>query len=363
MIAHHPYPPRRREGFKTARFALALVLLALCAVPVFAQQTAPAGPAAPAPLQLAEPPVAIEIKARPIEAFLPGDPTQLRFGALEFRGGLELTSSHRRFGGLSGLHIMADGERFLALNDRGWWLRGRLIYEGARPVAVADAEIAPMLAASGRPLAVQGWYDAESLAVDGNTAYVGLERVNRIVRFDIGKFGLRAPAVPIVTPPGIGKLPYNRGLESLALVPQGLPGAGTLIAISERGLDAQGNLKAFLIGGPTPGEFSVARHGDFDASDCAILPSGDLALLERSFGWIAGIGMRIRRIPLADLKPGAVVDGPALIVADMGYQIDNMEGLSVHKTAAGETVLTLISDDNFLPLQRTILLQFTLVGE
>ena len=47
----------------------------------------------------------------------------------------------------------------------------------------------------------------------------------------------------------------------------------------------------------------------------------------------------------------------------MGYQIDNMEGLAVHRTDAGDIVLTLVSDDNFSPLQRTMLLQFTLVAE
>jgi hypothetical protein len=45
----------------------------------------------------------------------------------------------------------------------------------------------------------------------------------------------------------------------------------------------------------------------------------------------------------------------------MGFQIDNMEGLSVHRSASGETVLTLVSDDNFSIIQRTILLQFTLL--
>ena len=44
----------------------------------------------------------------------------------------------------------------------------------------------------------------------------------------------------------------------------------------------------------------------------------------------------------------------------MGQQIDNMEALSVHRTADGALVLTLISDDNFSQLQRTLLLQFTL---
>jgi hypothetical protein len=37
-----------------------------------------------------------------------------------------------------------------------------------------------------------------------------------------------------------------------------------------------------------------------------------------------------------------------------------MEGLSVHRAAGGEIVLTLVSDDNFSPLQRTLLLQFAL---
>ncbi|HEX2216191.1 MAG TPA: esterase-like activity of phytase family protein, partial [Xanthobacteraceae bacterium] len=62
----------------------------------------------------------------------------------------------------------------------------------------------------------------------------------------------------------------------------------------------------------------------------------------------------------AEVRPGARVDGPVLIEADAGYQIDNMEALAVHRTGAGEIVLTIVSDDNFSALQRTLLLQFTL---
>ena len=58
-----------------------------------------------------------------------------------------------------------------------------------------------------------------------------------------------------------------------------------------------------------------------------------------------------------------MVDGPALITADMGYQIDNMEGIGLHRTSHGETVLTLVSDDNFSIIQRNLLLQFAIVGE
>jgi hypothetical protein len=168
---------------------------------------------------------------------------------------------------------------------------------------------------------------------------------------------------PIPVPPGISGLPRNKGLEAMVVVPAGLRLAGTLIAISERGLDAAGNIKAFLIGGPHPGEFAIKRSDDFDISDCALLPSGDLLLLERRFNWWSGVAMRIRRVPRDAIAPGALVDGRELVVADMGFQIDNMEGLSVHRTGARDVVLTLVSDDNFSPLQRTILLQFKLVEE
>jgi len=70
--------------------------------------------------------------------------------------------------------------------------------------------------------------------------------------------------------------------------------------------------------------------------------------------------MRIRRLAQSNIKPGAVVDGSVLIEADLGYQIDNMEGIAVHRAANGDTILTLVSDDNFSAIQRTLLLQFAL---
>ena len=59
--------------------------------------------------------------------------------------------------------------------------------------------------------------------------------------------------------------------------------------------------------------------------------------------------------------PGALFDGPSIFDADLGQEVDNMEGIDAHVTPEGDTVLTLVSDDNFSLLQRTLLLQFTLV--
>jgi len=318
--------------------------------------------AAAQPLLVGGWPVAIEVRAQVITAFSPHEPERQEFGHLTFRGGLVLSSPYRGFGGISAIRVATNGADFIALSDRGRWFKGRIIYDRERPIGIADAVMAPIKGPDGQALAARGWHDTESIAQDGGILYVGIETVNQIVRFDYAKNGLLARGHPIAVPPGVRKLPPNKGLEALEFVPSGLPLGGTLIAISEHGLDRAGNLLAFLIGGPSPGTFSIKRTEDLDISDAALLPSGDLLILERSFNWTDGLNLRIRRIALTDIRPGAIVDGPVLFKADLSYQIDNMEGLSVHQSPSGEIVLTLISDDNFSPIQRTLLLQFTFTG-
>jgi hypothetical protein len=210
-----------------------------------------------------------------------------------------------------------------------------------------------MLGPDGRPITARGWFDSESIALDGSLVYIGLERVNQVLRYDFSKGFTRSRGEVVPLPPAAKKLPYNKGLEALVVVPKGQPLAGTLIALSERGLDAQGNLIGLLIDGPST--------ENFDISDAVLLPAGDLLILERKFSWLGGIGIRIRRIQLSTVAPGAVIDGAAIFNADLGQEIDNMEGIDAHVTPEGETVLTMVSDDNFSLIQRTLLLQFTLV--
>jgi len=332
--------------------AVALIALLALSLPAAAQRAA----------KKDEPPraaSAIEIQAQPIPSFDHREPDRRRFGMLDYRGGVALTSSFPEFGGLSSINVAPDGANFLAASDRGWWLRGRITYSGTRPTGIAGAEMAPMLGPDGRALASRRWYDTEAMTRDGGTVYVGIERVHRIVRFDVGKDGLMARGRPIEVPAAFRSFPSNGSIEALAFVPRGGPLGGTLIAIAERARDRAGDHLAFLIGGPQPGAFTLKRKNDYDVSDATILPSGDLVVLERKFGWTTGLYIRMRRIAIAELRPGALVDGPVLFEADLGQQIDNMEGIGVHRSGT-ETVLTLISDNNFSSLQRTLLLQFTL---
>ncbi len=43
----------------------------------------------------------------------------------------------------------------LAATDNGFWLRGRIVYEHNKPVGIADAEMAPILGADGKPQAAR----------------------------------------------------------------------------------------------------------------------------------------------------------------------------------------------------------------
>jgi len=155
-------------------------------------------------------------------------------------------------------------------------------------------------------------------------------------------------------------LPGNEGLEALGVVPAG-PEKGTLLVVSEAGLDTDGNHKAWLLGGRTGRPvraLSVKRRDDFAITDLDFLPDGDLVLLERRYRPPLGLHMRLRRVAAGTIAAGAVLDGEILIEASLNDEIDNMEGLSIHRADNGDAVLTLISDDNFSGWQRTVLLQF-----
>lgn len=302
----------------------------------------------------------VTVAARPIRAFEPRNPDKTRFGKLAFRSGLVLTGDHARFGGFSGLwRGGTDGTDLVAITDNGFWLTAKVATRDGRLTGLDRAELAPILGASGKPLHRSRYYDTESLCIADGVAYMGVERTHDVLRFDWATEGVMARARTVPVPREVKRLPNNRGLEAIGVVPAGRPLAGAVVAVAERsGADDEPTLGVIL--GRQPGLFQVTRHGGFDITDLAFLPDGDMLLLERWYRPLRGVGMRIRRVAGASLKAGALLDGPVLIEADLGQEIDNMEGLAVHQEG-GRTILTLISDDNFSFLQRIVMLEFELV--
>jgi hypothetical protein len=292
------------------------------------------------------------------------NPGRKEFGKLVFRAGLNLYAKTSHFGGYSALALDPSGRTLLAISDGGSWLRATLDYDGRRLKGLADAVLGPVLGADGKPLRDDALRDSEGMTlVDGDTrqgtAYVSFERKHRIARypFTADRFGPPTGTVPL--PAAAKAMVANRGIEAMALIKTGKL-KGTLLAFAEGRADKNGNLMGWLIGGPTPGPILLKRIGGFDITDAASLPDGGVVLLERRFRFSEGIKMRIRRVAAGEIKRGALIEGEVLLDADDSLNIDNMEAIAAHRAASGETVLTLMSDDNFSALQRTLIMQFTL---
>ena len=307
----------------------------------------------------------VAISAARIERFQQGSDAT-GFGSLTFLGGLDLTSSNRDVGGLSGLIMLDGGSEMLAVTDNGLWFAAGIQQspDGA-PMALRNPRFAPMLDAKGVELRKTSSSDTEAVTLGRNRGkqelFVASERSNRILRF---AWPLTSGSSRLIsgveTPKALRELRGNKGIEALAAAPDDGPLGGALVAIGERGQSQAHNLPGFIIGGPRAGSFEIERSDNYDATDAAFLPGGDLLLLERRFNLRDWVGMRLRRFAAAEVKPGAVLKGTVLMEAGPSHQIDNMEGLAVHQDAAGRTILTLLSDDNRSLLQRTLLLRFRL---
>jgi len=291
-------------------------------------------------------------------------PDRKEFGKLVWRGGLNLFGKTSYFGGFSALAIDPSGRSLLAISDAGVWLRATIEYDGRKIKGLSHAVLGPLLGKDGAPLRDELDRDTEGLAlVSGTTqegtAYVSFERHHAIepYSFTADRFGPPGGALPL--PAGAKGMNANQGIEAIAYLNTGKL-KGTLVAFSERKTDKKGNLQGWLIGGPTPGGITLKRLGGFDITDAAPLPEGGLVVLERRFRYSEGVKMRIRRISANEIKRGALMLGEVLLEANDALNIDNMEAIAAHRTASGETVLTLMSDDNYSGLQRTLIMQFAL---
>jgi hypothetical protein len=309
----------------------------------------------------------ITVEARPLVGFDRLKRDETRFGKLNWRGGLVLTSPSEFFGGWSGLAIDPDGKGFFAVSDAGTWMSGAFTHDDkGAPTGMTGVRLGALQSKDGDRLSRKNDRDAEGLALakgttQKGTAYISFERKHRIARYDIDAGGLSPSRGKVDLPKSASKMSKNGGFEAIAVL-QGGRYNGKLVAFSETMRDDDGNHIGWIWEDEDrPRKFYVTNDGDFDVTDAAALPDGGLLVLERRFRWSEGVRMRLRLIHPAQLRPRQVIDADILVAADGSREIDNMEGLAAHTAANGETIVTLISDDNFNHrLQRTILLQFAI---
>lgn len=289
------------------------------------------------------------------------NPRHVRVGGLTYLGGVALDSRDPAFGGFSSLDV--TGDRFTLLSDGGNivqfdmgadWLPHRVAFE--------NLPAGPGI----------GWEkrdrDSESMAIDPATGkiWVGFENSNSIWRYAPGFARYEAQ----VAPEAMRKWPTNGGPESMARLPD-----GRFLVISEeahvRGADWSGSeaerlrTREALIfagdptGGTAPTRFAYEPFGRYDPSDVTALPNGDLLVLDRGFRLPFTFSARVSRVDRRDVAAGRIARGQLIATIDAPLIHDNFEGIDT-TVENGATIVWIVSDDNQMFLQRTLLLKFRL---
>lgn len=277
------------------------------------------------------------------------DPARRRVGALVFLRGWELSSDDQSFGGLSAMQI--EGGRAVAVGDAGTLFE----FDLPRHPGATALTIVPLSAGGG---AAKSGRDTESLTLHGGRAWIGFEGLNAVARYRRDGWAAETAARPAA----MRGWRSNAGAEAMVRLPDG---RFLVFAEGRRGEETSPVL--LFAGDPAvPGTGAEAlryrRSEGFRVTDAALLPDGRLLILSRRLSLLSGVRARLAVADLPALQSGAVIEGVDIAELAAPLAVDNMEALSV-ASEGGRTIIRIASDDNFMAIQRTLLLEFALVEQ
>ena len=251
------------------------------------------------------------------------------------------------FGGLSALSLSADGGSMTILSDSATLATAQIRRDKGQISGVDIMSVHQLRASTGGILKGRT-NDSEGLAIapDG-TIYISFEGISRVARHR--EASSRAEVLP--RPKAFRSLPNNKALESLAS-----DARGHLYTLPENALNSGGQIPVWHWDGRTwSTPFSLPPRGGFYPVSADIGPDGRFYLLERDYGFF-GFSSRLRRW---DFTKDSATNEQTLLQTSAGNH-DNLEGLSVWRDGSGRLRATMVSDDNFIALQRTELVEYAL---
>jgi hypothetical protein len=239
----------------------------------------------------------------------------------------------------------------LALSDSGILFRHALP-AGDQPVAL---QVRRLLDGTGDPR-IKKNRDSEAMALAGSDLWVSFERHNVVWRYD--RISLKGEAA--AAPAAMRGWYKNRAGEAMARLAD-----GRFLIVAERSRRGPTLSDALLFeGDPAIGTaravpLLVHRPRDYSVTDAALLPDGRLLLLYRRFGLIDGFSAKLGLVEKPQFEAGAMLKGREIAHFEQPVTTDNMEGLSV-TSEKGRIIVWIASDDNYMGIQRTLLLKFAL---
>ncbi|MEM7585723.1 MAG: esterase-like activity of phytase family protein [Acidobacteriota bacterium] len=300
------------------------------------------------------------IRGVPVQLYS-DDPERRTVGRLRFRSGLHLTANHEGFGGFSGLVI--DGHQLVAVSDRGDWLSAVVASEDDGDVTgLTRAQMGTLCDDDGSPVNAFERRDAEEIQqLPGRGFLVSFERHHRLALFpflDDSASPLSGRPQPFPFPPVIVSTRPNKGMEAVVLLTD-----GRLLTFAEELRTVDNDIIGW-IGHPELEDWrhlTLVSKEDYLPTGAALLPGGDVLLLERSFRKPIGNWIRLSILPKDDLQPDSRLEPIELAILEPPATTDNMEAVATAPGPGGETFIYLMSDDNFSTQQRTLLMQFELL--
>lgn len=262
----------------------------------------------------------------------------------------EINSKHGRFGSYSAL-IAADESELVAFSDVGFMLRMAL----PDPVQRAPKQRKVELPLTGD----KNQRDVEAATLDPETmtVWLAVENVNAILRFALGRSRLEPDG--IAYPPRLSKWRGNAGPEAFMRLAD-----GRFLILREQfaGLFESDLHKGLLFDGDpvedeTSLEFSVAGPATFSPTDIAQLPDGRALVLFRRPVWPLPprFAARLAIGDPAEIEPGRVWRLHEVARLSSTLPVDNFEGMAISPRADGRVSVWIISDDNGMLMQRTLL--------
>ncbi len=164
----------------------------------------------------------------------------------------------------------------------------------------------------------------------------------------------QATREPLPPPFELAGAPSNGGIEVPTLLDD-----GWLLAITEN-IGAAANVVGWVSDAAAWSVLTYATGDGYDPTGADTLPGGDVVVVERRFT-LRGIGAaRLMRLDGGSIAPGAELGGRVLAEFLPPVTVDNVEGVATRQDEGGETLVYVLSDDNFNAGQRTLLMMFAL---
>jgi hypothetical protein len=274
-----------------------------------------------------------------------------KIGAFTFLGAWEIQSENQDFGGFSALTALRDG-RFLAISDAG-----TMAVFSPPGAPYRRSFIVPLPGAFGPKVGFRD-RDSEGIAYDpisGNIwiSYEGNPAIRRLSPSLSRVNGITRPAA-------LRAWKGNSGGEALVRLSD-----GRFILFSEDQERNDGSFEALLFqGDPVEKNSKLIEFGyhppqGYKPTDALELPDGRILILNRRIAFPNGFSAKLTLADPKAIKAEEAIKGQVIATIKSPIIVDNFEGITLTQEK-GQTIIWLISDNNFNIWQRTLLMKFAI---